>query len=188
MNEKRTPWYGVDLDGTLAEYHGWKGRDHIGPPVPEMVKRVTAWIAEGKTVKIFTARMCDHTLFTDCLTPIQNWCLKHIGMVLDVTHEKDFAMVELWDDRCVQVVKNTGERVGDELGLQRVKEAFSGSLWVHVATGRLYVVVGACQLVAPDEAGVLYCDVNDPNGLVWTRAEAEFLDGRFERFEEGNIS
>lgn len=26
-------WIGVDLDGTLAEYHGWKGVDHIGPPV-----------------------------------------------------------------------------------------------------------------------------------------------------------
>jgi hypothetical protein len=27
-----------------------------------------------------------------------------------VTREKDFAMIELWDDRAVQVVTNTGER------------------------------------------------------------------------------
>lgn len=25
-------WIGVDLDGTLAEYHGWKGAEHIGQP------------------------------------------------------------------------------------------------------------------------------------------------------------
>ena len=33
-------WIGVDLDGTLAEYHGWKGSEHIGPPIPLMVERV----------------------------------------------------------------------------------------------------------------------------------------------------
>src|SRR5262245_48902352 len=27
-------WIGVDLDGTLAEYHGWKGIEHIDRPVP----------------------------------------------------------------------------------------------------------------------------------------------------------
>ena len=27
----------VDLDGTLAEHHGWKGVDHIGKPIPAMV-------------------------------------------------------------------------------------------------------------------------------------------------------
>jgi len=27
-------WVGVDLDGTLAHYDGWKGADHIGEPGP----------------------------------------------------------------------------------------------------------------------------------------------------------
>src|SRR5690349_18780615 len=49
-------WIGVDLDGTLAEYHGWKGVEHIGPPIPEMVARVKQWLAEGRDVRIFTAR------------------------------------------------------------------------------------------------------------------------------------
>lgn len=26
-------WIGVDLDGTLAEYTGWKGVEHIGEPI-----------------------------------------------------------------------------------------------------------------------------------------------------------
>jgi hypothetical protein len=30
---------------------------------------------------------------------------------LEVTNVKDLHMVELWDDRCVQVVSNTGEPV-----------------------------------------------------------------------------
>lgn len=40
---------------------------------------------------------------------IEQWCLKHIGVVLEVTNVKDFGMVELWDDRCVRVLKNTGQ-------------------------------------------------------------------------------
>ena len=27
-------WIGVDLDGTLARYDGWRGIDHIGEPMP----------------------------------------------------------------------------------------------------------------------------------------------------------
>lgn len=46
----------------------------------------------------------------DMLTPIEEWCRKHIGEVLPVVCTKDFGMVELWDDRCVQVIPNTGKR------------------------------------------------------------------------------
>ena len=35
-------WIGVDLDGTLAIYTGWKGCDHVGEPIPPMVERVKA--------------------------------------------------------------------------------------------------------------------------------------------------
>ena len=40
-------WVGVDLDGTLAQYDGWKGVDHIGDPVPKMLERVRNWLADG---------------------------------------------------------------------------------------------------------------------------------------------
>jgi hydroxymethylpyrimidine pyrophosphatase-like HAD family hydrolase len=49
-------WIGVDLDGTLAHYTGWRGAEHIGVPIPAMLERVQAWVAAGVTVKIFTAR------------------------------------------------------------------------------------------------------------------------------------
>lgn len=41
------------------------------------------------------------------------WCEAHLGKKLPVTDRKDFRMWELWDDRAVQVVHNTGVRVGD---------------------------------------------------------------------------
>ena len=122
-------WIGVDLDGTLAEYHGWKGIAHIGKPVPQMVERVKAWLANGTKVKIFTARVDggkvalqvsrpgdvydpDAQKVDEIVQHIEAWCLEHIGCVFPVTNVKDFAMIELWDDRAIQVRFNTGERVG----------------------------------------------------------------------------
>jgi hypothetical protein len=98
-------WIGVDLDGTLAEYHGWVDGE-IGKPVPAMLERVKKWLAQGQTVKIFTARVC--TGDVEQTKKIQDWCEFYLGQRLDVTATKDFAMIELWDDRCVQVVPNMG--------------------------------------------------------------------------------
>ena len=109
-------WIGVDLDGTLAHYDGWKGAEHIGEPVPKMLDRVKAWIAEGREVRIFTARVYEDGSVArdlevrDVRANIAVWCMKHLGKILVVTCEKDFAMVELWDDRAVQIIPNTGER------------------------------------------------------------------------------
>ena len=105
-------WIGVDLDGTLAHYDGWKGEYHIGDPVPKMVARIKKWLDDGVEVRIMTARVSfpngyDHRV-TDA---IMEWCTEHIGVKLAVTCSKDFQMIELWDDRCVQVVPNTGERI-----------------------------------------------------------------------------
>ncbi|HEV7674386.1 MAG TPA: hypothetical protein VGQ12_07640 [Candidatus Angelobacter sp.] len=145
-------WIGVDLDGTLAHYAGWKGPEHIGEPIMPMVERVKGWLAEGKTVKIFTARVycppeptqpwlykklaegavsapaelerieSEHKEWLkrwnetmNARSFIQVWCDKHFGAVLDITCTKDFGMIELWDDRCVQVVLNTGITISDYL-------------------------------------------------------------------------
>lgn len=102
-------WIGVDLDGTLAEYDHWRGVEHIGSPVPAMVARVRDWLAEGKPVRVFTARVAGSDR-AEALRHIQTWCEEHLGAVLPVTNEKDFGMIELWDDRCVQVIPNTGVR------------------------------------------------------------------------------
>lgn len=103
-------WIGVDLDGTLARYDGWNN-GAIGAPVPRMVERVKCWLAEGITVKVFTARA---TGDAEMIAAVQDWTEKHIGQRLEVTCCKDFAMIELWDDRAVQVQVNTGMRVGHE--------------------------------------------------------------------------
>lgn len=106
-------WIGVDLDGTLAHYDHWRGPGHIGPPVPAMLARVKAWLAEGIDVRIFTARICSRQTPMDhdvARQAIYQWSLRHLGRVLPVVAEKDYEMVELWDDRCVQVIPNTGER------------------------------------------------------------------------------
>lgn len=104
-------WIGVDLDGTLAAYGEWRGVDSIGDPVPHMVSRVHRWMAEGQDVRIMTARVSrPGEEGWRALIAIQNWCQKHIGAVLPVTCQKDFAMIELWDDRAIQVIPNTGLR------------------------------------------------------------------------------
>lgn len=100
-------WIAVDLDGTLAEYAGWQGPQNIGKPVPLMMERVKAWLAQGKTVKIFTAR----AYLPEQIPFVHTW-LKENGLPeLEVTNVKDFGMIELWDDRCVQVEPNTGRLV-----------------------------------------------------------------------------
>jgi hypothetical protein len=105
-------WIGVDLDGTLARYDGWKGDTHIGDPIPLMLARVKRWVAEGKDVRIFTARVGDQgefkTTVEQCRKAIEDWCQKWIGKVLPVTCTKDYRMIELWDDRAIQVIPNTG--------------------------------------------------------------------------------
>jgi hypothetical protein len=108
-------WIGVDLDGTLAHYEGWKGIEHIGEPIPAMMERVRAWLADGRKVKIFTARVSGGRDRDAVVTHIHAWCERHGLPRLDVTHEKDFAMIELWDDRCVQVETNTGVAVQETL-------------------------------------------------------------------------
>lgn len=106
-----TGWIGVDLDGTLAEYHGFN-HGLIGKPIPLMVSRVKNWIEDGKEVRIVTARVCsklDSEEIHIARMAIELWCIAYIGRSLEVTAEKDFDMIELWDDRARRVCFNTGE-------------------------------------------------------------------------------
>lgn len=129
-------WIGVDFDGTLSVYDGWVSPTDCGAPVPAMVERVKAWRAEGKEVRIFTARIfpitvvCEpgfdfsalktfssgrHVQAVEALNAIQAWCLQHLGEVLAVTCVKDYSMLALYDDRAIQVKLNTGELVGSRV-------------------------------------------------------------------------
>jgi hypothetical protein len=101
------PWIGVDLDGTLAKHDLWVSKFHIGKPVPQMMKRVKNWIDHGIRVKIVTARASD----PEGIPPVKSWLKKQGLPELEVTNEKDFSMIELWDDRAIQVIPNTGRPV-----------------------------------------------------------------------------
>lgn len=109
-------WIGVDLDGTLAHYTEWQGPTVIGAPIVPMVERVKRWLAEDRQVRIFTARIGDPDLDADdrweIKAAIGQWCEEHIGQYLETTNVKDMHMIELWDDRAVQVIPNTGQPVG----------------------------------------------------------------------------
>lgn len=128
-------WIGVDFDGTLAAYDGWVSPTHCGEPIAPMVDRVQRWRKEGREVRIFTARVFPLTVVIndgdlaalrasvsgapgrvaqalDAVEAIQHWSRRHLGEVLPVTCVKDYGMIELYDDRAVQVRPNTGELVG----------------------------------------------------------------------------
>lgn len=108
MNTERE-YIAVDLDGSLAHYDsGDFHKNIIGEPIELMLNRVKQWLKEGIRVKIFTARVSDSDSAKIHIPLIDEWCLKHLGQKLEITCEKDFNMIELWDDRAIQLVPNTG--------------------------------------------------------------------------------
>ncbi len=113
-------WIGVDLDGTLARFDGWYGPAHIGEPIKPMVERVRGWLDEGVEVRIFTARAS----VPEYIPYVERWLKKEGFPPLKVTNAKDFGMICLWDDRCVEVITNRGEvkgRAGDNALLAKLE-------------------------------------------------------------------
>ncbi len=110
----KRPWIGCDFDCTLARYSDVETNGaSLGEPVPLMLERVKRWLAAGIEVRIFTARASTLNKFREIdIHRIKAWCRKYIGQELPVTAEKDFYMVELWDDRAVSVEANTGAVLG----------------------------------------------------------------------------
>jgi hypothetical protein len=132
MKTKRgqAAWYGFDLDGTLA-YHGeGDSLDHIGDPIPSMIRRAQEYLARGEEVRIVTARVAPE--FADAeeqAAKIRNWCEKHIGERLTVQAHKNGGMVLLYDDRAVGVRRNAGvllnrPEISLEAATKRVEEVF----------------------------------------------------------------
>lgn len=97
-------WIGVDLNGTLAEYMPWKDGKLAGRMLAPMKYRVQKWLAQGYEVRIFTARADEQKT----IVAVQEWLTANGLPALAVTNVKDRYMVELWDDRVVQVEPNTG--------------------------------------------------------------------------------
>ncbi|HYG24457.1 MAG TPA: hypothetical protein VEH04_16890 [Verrucomicrobiae bacterium] len=169
----------VDLDGTLAEYHGWRGRTRIGSPIEPMVERVKQWLAQGYEVEIFTARMAPVDLGhddggvspTDVLAAIEAWCEKHIGRKLPVTATKRRFYSEFWDDRAVQIIPNTGIPVAEQAlnALSEAEEVYKGFLELGPPPPaaaelleRLRVALGLPEDMKPKEASPIILARGNP--------------------------
>lgn len=100
----------VDLDGTLAFYDGWKGPEHIGDPIPLMMERVKTWVENGDIVVIFTARLSlsDGESANYVRHHIGLWLQKYGLGNLEITNIKSMSFDAMYDDRAIQVEKNTG--------------------------------------------------------------------------------
>ncbi len=110
--ESRLPsaWTGVDLDGTLAYWDSGSSIERIGDPIPNMLDLVKKMIKNGIRIKIFTARATD----PDQLPIIRKWLKKNGLGELEITSVKDYYMQRLYDDRCIQVERNTGRLIVDK--------------------------------------------------------------------------
>lgn len=103
----------VDLDHTMAQYTTWEEQKSvIGRPVPAMVARVSAWLQAGKDVRVFTARASGtNPRQAQDTEEIRAWTEEVFGVPLEVTNQKCFRCVAIWDDLAVTVEANTGWRL-----------------------------------------------------------------------------
>ncbi len=103
-------WTGVDLDGTLAYLDRNSSYDEVGEPVPAMMALVRKMINSGIRIKIFTARAED----PEQIPIIRKWLKDNNLPELEITNVKDYNMQRLYDDRCIQVERNTGRLIVDD--------------------------------------------------------------------------
>jgi hypothetical protein len=58
-----------------------------------------------------------------------------------------------------------------------------GTIWLHLKSGKKYVIIGMCRLEATNAPAYLYTSIEDES-VVWARDMDEFLDGRFENISK----
>tara|TARA_R110000803_G_scaffold83827_2_gene149872 strand:+ start:358 stop:675 length:318 start_codon:yes stop_codon:yes gene_type:complete len=98
----------LDLDGTLAHYDKWRGVEHVGEPIPAMVKKLNDWVAQGHNVTLFTARVSDAEEAPDAGHYIGKWILKHELPITEITCIKKKKFDLFVDDKAISVIKNEG--------------------------------------------------------------------------------
>lgn len=128
-------WYGFDIDGTIADNSAHTfGMGRIGKPIKPMCDLMKRLHAEGKRVKIFTARLSDvgsDAASQDAVKEhIWKWCDEHLGFRPEITDRKDYKMECLYDDRVKQLVRNKG--VAYEALVRELAKALDDSL--HAST------------------------------------------------------
>ena len=106
----------VDFDGTLATSPP-RGHDpgFTGEPVWPIVLRVRRWLAQGRQIKIISARasqVSDTYPAEDresAIAAVRAWTLEHLGEELDVVNEKTHDTYCLLDNIAVSVEEDTGK-------------------------------------------------------------------------------
>ncbi len=80
-----------------------------------MIEFIEGLVSQGKKIKIFTARAKNK----DTIPYIHKWLKENDLPEFEVTNEKDFGMIMLYDDRCHKVITNSGEIVKKDNREQR---------------------------------------------------------------------
>jgi hypothetical protein len=130
---RRRPRVCVDLDGVLARYDGWKGPEHIGPPLPGALEFARK-ISESADIIIFTSRCSDDRAAETGRTTdparvrlkIIDWLERNKFPYHDVYtgHGKPVASAYI-DDRAVHCSPQT-DRSAFNAALKKTKSVLSG--------------------------------------------------------------
>jgi len=109
------PTVAFDLDGVLA-LHGPREKEsgEIGKPISSMIKKLKEFLAAGYNVVVFSARLGQGDR-REITREIGNWTMKHIGVRLPVTDVKSADWECFFDDKAVQVIRNSGMTVTEAL-------------------------------------------------------------------------
>lgn len=109
MDKNGERWIGIDLDGTLAmAADGWPEPDQIGEPIPTIMDALKNTMAQGRKIKIFTARAG----WEESMPHVEAWLKKHGLGGLEVTNVKDMYCDLIIDDKAVGVIRNHGLLIG----------------------------------------------------------------------------
>lgn len=168
----------VDLDGTLASHYDAKfDKNVIGDPIPDMMSRVKKWLDQGKQVKLFTARAVD----PENIPPIRKWLDKYELNNVDITAIKDPSIVKIYDDRAVQVRKNSGELLGNP---DEIKESTNKG---EIIMSKLFDNMDEFDLgeLVFDEQSNLY--IIDGDDSATQIVEVVQIDEEYEDLMEGDI-
>lgn len=84
---------GIDLDGVLLRYRGWRGPRHFDPPVPGAVEWIEELLERGHRVTVFTSRTN--------LKQVQRKLVEMGFPRLRVTNVKDPTFSVIIDDRAM---------------------------------------------------------------------------------------
>ena len=92
----------VDLDGVLAEYDGWKGPEHFGKPIVDIVDMVNVLKRMGYTIIIYTTRADEILNGHGARQKTIEW-LQGAGVLYDRLVAKPLA-VAILDDRAINAI------------------------------------------------------------------------------------